>query len=273
MPPYVVPAVGSAIKVLGELAQCDGLGATHTELVQTTGISKSTMHNLLGTLELGGYVRRSSSTRRYHLGGALIPLGAAAAREVQMVGLAIERLPALAAQFALSLYVAQVISNGEAQIIGRAYPPQPMHVGMRTGTRFGYFDGAIGKCLLATIPPAEAAEIVRSHPIPVHTALTVTDPDALEREVEVVRERGWAASIGEYNNNGAIAAPMIGPDGAEGVLVAVGFTNDFSADDVPRLGTALHKEASAIAAQVGVPTDTTRQMAGANSHEPQKGAG
>jgi DNA-binding IclR family transcriptional regulator len=249
---YLVPAVGSAIRILSELAEADGDGVSQADLVRQTGISKSSMHNLLATLEHSGYIRRDSRSRRYHLGGALIPLGAAAARELRTLTLAVERLPALAVEHELSMYAAQVAPEGDAQIIERAYPPQPVHVGMRIGTRFGYFDGAIGKCLLAALSPQQAARVVRKHRIPAHTNRTLTDPHSLLEEVAVVRSQGWGASIEEYNTNIAVAAPLRGAEGqTEGVLVAVGFPSDLPPADVPRVGAALRDEAEAISAHAG----------------------
>jgi IclR family acetate operon transcriptional repressor len=249
---YLVPAVGSAIRILSELAEADGDGVSQADLVRQTGISKSTMHNLLATLVHSGYVSRDSRSHRYHLGGALIPLGAAAAREVRTLTLAVERIAVLAMEHELSMYVAQVTPEGDAQIIERAYPPQPVHVGMRIGTRFGYFDGAIGKCLLATLPPQEAARTVRKHRIPAHTNRTLTDPHSLLEEVAVVRSQGWGASIEEYNTNIAVAAPLRGAEGhTDGVLVAVGFPSDLSPPEVPRVGAALRDEAEAISAHAG----------------------
>jgi IclR family acetate operon transcriptional repressor len=259
---YLVPAVGSAIRILSELAQADGDGALQADLVRETGISKSTMHNLLATLEREGYVRRDSRTRRYHLGGALIPLGAAAAREVRTLTLAMERLPALALRHELSMYVAQVTPEGDAQIIERAYPPQPLHVGMRIATRFGYFDGAIGKCLLAALPPSEAGAIVHRHRIPAHTNRTLTDPESLLEEVAVVRARGWAGSIEEYNANIAVATPLRGAEGqTEGVLVAVGFPTDLPPPEVPHVGEELRAEAEAISSRAGAAPTVPKSLA------------
>ena len=264
---YMVPAVSSAIRILAELAQADGDGVSQADLVRETGISKSTMHNLLATLESEGYARRNARTRRFHLGGALIPLGAAAAREVRTLTLAIERLPTLAQQLELSMYLAQVTPDGDAQIIERAYPPQPMHVGTRIGTRFGYFDGAIGKCLLAALDPAKAEKIVRRARIPARTERTMTDPRRVLSEVAAVRTNGWAASFAEYNDNTAVAATLNGADGpAEGVLVAVGFPSDLPEERVPNIGHALRDEADEIALHAG-------GIAPSQHAEPEAGSG
>jgi DNA-binding IclR family transcriptional regulator len=249
---YRVPAVSAAIRLLAQLAEGDGRGFSQAELARETGISKSTIHNLLGTLEEAGYVRRSSATLRYQLGGALIPLGTAAARQVRTITLAMDRLPELASEHRVSAAIAQVTPAGDTQVVDRAYPPESVHVGVRIGSRYGYLDGAIGKCLLAALQPAAAERILRAGPIPAHTDRTVTRPEELLAEVELVRARGWGASIGEYNENIAVAATILGLDGsAEAVLLALGFPSDIPEPAVPVIGQALAREAAAISAHAG----------------------
>lgn len=252
MTPYRVPAVESASRVLALLIDTDDNGASMSELCAGTGISKSTMHNLLGTLQASGYVRRTAATRRYHLGGALIALGAAASRQVHSLTLAVDRLAHVAAAEGVSAAVGMVMPGGEAQITHRAYPPDSVHVGIRVGSRYGLFDGAIGKCLLAAMDPLQARRVVESEPIPAHTDRTVTEPESLWAEIEAVRARGWAASIGEYNGNIAVAATIHDADGAaEALLLALDFSSDASRERVPALGEALRREARLITEHAG----------------------
>lgn len=89
---YQVPAVVGAIKVLEILSGPAEQGATQTALVEATGLSKSTMHNLLSTLEAHKFVRREESTKTYRLGSALIPLGTAATRQVKLIRSTVDRL-------------------------------------------------------------------------------------------------------------------------------------------------------------------------------------
>ncbi|ADB52760.1 helix-turn-helix domain-containing protein [Conexibacter woesei] len=76
---YTVPAVVSASQVLGHLAEEAPAGATQAELARAIGLSKSTAHNMLRTLEQVGWLERDAA-RVYHLGARLIGLGAAANR-------------------------------------------------------------------------------------------------------------------------------------------------------------------------------------------------
>jgi DNA-binding IclR family transcriptional regulator len=236
----LVPAVNSACRILDALLEADPPGRTLTQLARSVGLSKSTVHGLLATLRANGLVRRDEGSRTYHLGGALIVLGGVAAAQIRSATLLADRLPQLARDHGLTFGVAQVIGEADAQLINSAYPSSDVHVGLALGSRYGFFDGALGKCLLAALDPPEAEHIVRTSAIPPHTEKTITDPDALLAEIDVVRARGWASSEGELKENHAVAAMLRGPSGSpELALFAVGFPSQLSSERIPSIGAVL----------------------------------
>ncbi len=252
-----VPAVRSAFAVL-ETLQRRGGGMTQVELVREVGISKSTMHNLLGALVEEGALRRDGRSREFRLGPALIALGATAARQTRTVSLAIDALAPLAAEHGLSFAVAQPIRDDRLQIVDRFYPPEDMHVGITVGSQFGIFDGALGKCLLAAQPPEQAERLIRGTELPAFTEQTITDPDRLSADVDVVRERGWATSRGELNQNNAAAATVSGHDGEpEAVLLALGFPSQLPEEQLPAVGRRLRDLARSIGGAESEPDPAT----------------
>lgn len=250
---YLVPAVVAAGRLLTALAQADGDSPTQAELARDLGLSKSTAHNLLATLEQLGLVQRDPASRRYRLGAALVPLGQAAARHSRIAALTAERMPALAGELGLSFALFQITDEGHAQAIDRAYPPDDVHVGITLGSVHGPFDGAVGKCLLAALEPAEAERLVRSAGgLPRHTDRTITAPARLLADVARIRACGWAASVGELNENNAVAVPIAGPSGRpELFLLALGFPGRLSAGGIAGLGERLRDEAGALTASAG----------------------
>ena len=249
---YQVPAVVGAINVLNELSGTGETGATQSELVQATGLSKSTMHNLLSTLESHGFVRREASTRQYRLGPALIPLGNEATRQVKLVRSTLDRVAPLAAQEGLSFAVAQPIDGSQLRIISRFYPPGDVHVGITVGSAYGPMDGALGKVLLAAMEDAEATRLIKARKLPAHTRATITSPESLIGEIEEVRTRGWSVSHGELNENNAVAAGIWGSEGSlELVLLALGFANQFDGERLTEIGSLLRQTADAVMADAG----------------------
>lgn len=250
---YQVPAVVGAIKVLEELSGSGEAGATQADLAAATGMSKSTLHNLLYTLEANEYVRRDNDTRRYRLGPALIPLGNAATRQVKLVRSTIDRIAPMAEAHHLSFAVAQRTGEDEVQIIDRFYPARDVHVGITVGSTYGPLDGALGKVLLAAMDPERAAGLVKGRRLPAHTDATITSPAELLAEIDEVRERGWAASRGELNENNAVAVGIRTQSGELGLMLLVlGFANQLNDGRVEQIGELLRSTADTIMAEAGV---------------------
>jgi IclR family acetate operon transcriptional repressor len=249
---YRVPAVVAAARVLRELETTGHEGATLSELSRRTGRSKSTMHNLLATLEDERLVHRADGSRRFRLGTALIPLGLAAQRQTSAVAVAAERLGPMASDTGLSFAVAQHTSDDRAQVVQAVTPPSGVHVGISVGDRFGPFDGALGKCLLAAAPAESARAQIAGALVPRHTFRTLTDPEALLAEVGETRRTGWALSRGELNDNNAVAATVHGPDGRPVAhVVALGFPTQLTEEAMPRIGRELAALARAVTDETG----------------------
>lgn len=248
---YRVPALLSAFRILRELLD-RGEGATQADLARSVKLSKSTTHNLLSTLESEGVVRRDPRTRAYRLGPTLISLGAGAAGQMPAATLAADALAPLAAEHGMSYGIAHHTPEGEAQVIERFYPPRDVHVGVTIGARFGPFQGALGKCLLAALDPAECERLVRSRELPAHTERSITDPDRMLAEVERVRRQGWAVSAQELNEVNAVAAPVHDPAGAPLLyLLALGLVDQLPDSRLGEVGRTLHELAARITAESG----------------------
>jgi DNA-binding IclR family transcriptional regulator len=252
---YQVPAVVGAIRVMHELAGSGEAGATQAELVKATGLSKSTMHNLLATLENHDFVRREADSRSYRLGPALIPLGTEASRQVRLVRTTIDRVAPLAGEYHLSFAVAQMVNSEECRIIERFYPIDDVHVGITVGSGYGPMDGALGKILLAFMDPSRANRMIKSRRLPAHTDATITSPESLIEDVEQARVRGWAVSAGELNQNHAVAAGVRAQNGNLGLLLlALGFPADLDDARMTEIGQLLADMAASIMAEAGIAT-------------------
>jgi IclR family acetate operon transcriptional repressor len=260
---YRVPALVSAAAILDAISRADGEGLTHGELVRDLGLSKSSAHNLLATLVDLGWLRRDPRRRAYRLGGALVRLGAVAAARVDALGLAMERTDALANEHSLTVGVTQMVAPDTVELVKVSYPDD-FHVGVVLGARYGYFDGAVGKVLLAQHDPETARRIVRERGerLPAHTERTLTDPDCLLAEVDAVRQKGYATSIGEYRHNNAVAVPVRDAGGElAALLLTIGFPDQLTPEAIPSIGHVLMDVADAVTAECGgrAPAERTQR--------------
>jgi IclR family acetate operon transcriptional repressor len=55
----------------------------------------------------------------------------------------------------------------------------------------------VGKAVLAQLPDADVREILRRVGMPAQTERSITDPDILLADLQLVRARGWAEDDGE----------------------------------------------------------------------------
>jgi DNA-binding IclR family transcriptional regulator len=84
----------------------------------------------------------------------------------------------------------------------------------RVGMQLEAYCSGIGKVLLAWLPAGEREAYLATGPFPPLTARTITEPDALRRELAQVREQGYAMDDGEIAEGlQCIAVPVRSSDG------------------------------------------------------------
>lgn len=150
-----------AIGLIRILAAGGAEGCRLVDLQQTSGLTKPTVHRILGTLKQQGMVEQVEDSRRYRLGQEMAVLGWSANRTVyDLKELAAEDLAAVAAKTGDTGFLA-IRSGTEAVCIDRqagAYPVKAFTV--EVGTRRPLGVGATGVALLAALPPDEAESVL-----------------------------------------------------------------------------------------------------------------
>ena len=187
--------VQSVDRVFG-LLEClaDGGGSlTLSELAARSGLPMPTIHRLIRSLVSQGYVRQEAS-KRYALGPAMIRLGESASR---MLGSwATPYLTGLVDTFGETTNMAML--EGDACVYV-AQVPSPW--AMRMFTEVGRFVlphcTGVGKAMLSTLPDVQVRALLSRTGMPPRTERTITTPDAMIRELELIRRVGYAVDDGE----------------------------------------------------------------------------
>ena len=241
-----VAAVERALAVLDTLA--DGGGELGTnEIARRAGINASTVSRLLATLAASGFVEHLSETGRYRLGIRLLQLSNAVVARLDI------RVVARPHLFTL------VEETGETATLSAPSDPDAVTVDFvqsRASVQSVALLGrpsvahatATGKVLLAFDPRELPAEPLRRF-----TARTITSRRTLEREVDEVRERGFARALGEREEDlNAIAAPVFGSRGELAAILGVqGPASRFDTATMEAAVTTLLERAVAVSAALG----------------------
>ncbi|NKE60489.1 IclR family transcriptional regulator [Lentzea sp. PSKA42] len=233
--------LGKVMSVLNAFgADDDELG--FAELGRRTGLSKSTLHRLMGDLVDARLLDRGP--RGYRLGGHLFQLGIRASVERRLVEVAIPYLEDLYERTHETVHLG--LREGHevvyaAKIGGHRQATSPS----RLGGRMPLHATAIGKALLAHAPPQVRAEVL-SAPLDRRTPRTVITPGSLRRQLAAVRQTGVAYEFEESRVGLAcVASPVLGHDGA--VVAAVSVAGPTTRFDPRSHAASVHAAATGIA--------------------------
>jgi DNA-binding IclR family transcriptional regulator len=185
---------------------------TLDDLADEIGVHKSTVLRLLRTLEQHHFVRREGA-RYYRLGSAMFDLANQALDSFDVRRSAHPALAALNARTGHTVHLASY-EDGEVVYIDKFEGRHSVRMYSRIGKRAPLHCTAVGKVLVAAMPPVRREEIARSIDYPVRTPNTITTPSEYLAELERVAERGYAVDNAEHEDFiHCIAAPVRGSRG------------------------------------------------------------
>ncbi|MGW9070768.1 IclR family transcriptional regulator [Streptomyces yangpuensis] len=202
-------SVERALGILPLLAQGPaGLGAVADEL----GVHKSTALRLLRTLNEHGFVYRCPDGR-YRLGARLFALAAEAIENLDVREVARPHLAELNQATGHTVHLA-LHQDDEVVYVDKVDSRYPVRMYSRIGRPVPLTVAAVAKLLLADLPEAERRALAHRIDYPRYTARSTPDAEAFLRELDLVREQGWATDLGGHEESiNCLGAPVRGPDG------------------------------------------------------------
>jgi len=162
---------------------------TVSELAAELGSSKSTVHNHLRTLRNLGYVINDEG--RYRVGLQFLNLGDRARKRYKLYQPGKQELDDLVDAVGERAQL-MVEENGEGVYIYQARADSAVPSDSHIGTFPPMHATAVGKAYLAFLPESERTAILESMSFEPVTQNTITNREQLVRDLETVRERGFA---------------------------------------------------------------------------------
>ena len=209
-----IGAAERAIAVLDTLAEAGELGTN--EIARRTGMTPSTVSRQLGTLAAAGLVERVEANGRYRLGLRIVHLANALLARLDVREVA---RPHLAALVEATGETATLSVPGDGDAITVDFVPGSHYVQpvSKLGRPSVGHATSAGKVMLAF-----SGRELPDGPLRAYTPRTITDLQALAREIAQVRERGWARAVGEREPDlTALAAPIRSSRGELEAIVAL----------------------------------------------------
>lgn len=190
-----------------------------TEISARMELHKSTVHSLLRTLQLHGYIAQDEETGKYRLGLKLLEKGQLLLKGMDIRDVARKHLVSLSARTGQTAHLV-ILDGKEGVYIDKVEGEKAAIRYSRIGRRVPLHSSAVGKALLAFRRAEELEAILKGYTFVVQTPATIRDKAALLAELERVRRQGYAVDDQENepgvrcgavpirNHAGAVAAAI-----------------------------------------------------------------
>jgi IclR family pca regulon transcriptional regulator len=162
---------------------------TTSDVARITGLDRAAARRFLHTLVELGYMR--SDGRLFTLRPKVLELGYAYLSSLDLTGLAIPHMKALAARVHESAYLS-ILDSAETVCVAHVPVRRIWAATITVGTRLPAHAAGSGRVLLADLPDDQLDAYLAGLELRSITPHTIVDKRFLREELVSVRERGWA---------------------------------------------------------------------------------
>jgi IclR family acetate operon transcriptional repressor len=202
-----IQSIERAVAIL-EVVASDPGGITLAEISAQLGLHNSTVFHLIKTLATLGIVEQFPGTKQYRVGSRLFMLAAGALNENAMLTQATPILEALSRETGEAAHLA-VRSRHEVVVIARTAATGLLQLSVHTGATRPAHCTAIGKVLMAEVPPDMLDDLLEHIDFKAFTKNTITDRRRYKKELAAIRESGVAYDDCEFDADvKCIAVPV-----------------------------------------------------------------
>ena len=246
-----VQSVDRALSIIEVLAE-DDEGYRLTDLAVRTGLSPSTVHRLLTTLEKRRFVQFDRTCSKWHIGAQSFAVGATFTRRRNFVAQAMPYLRKLRDQTRETANLA-VVDDQSIMVLTRIESREIMRSLTKVGGRVAMVASGVGKAVLATYSDEDVNAIIRRQGLPRLTEKSIVRPSALFSALETVRRQGYAVDDEEARMGLRCVAAVVFNDCSEplAAISVSGMTSRITDERLPALGQAVREVAAELTAAIG----------------------
>jgi IclR family KDG regulon transcriptional repressor len=247
---YNVRAVERALQILGCFDE-EHPERGITEIAQVVDLHKATAHRIVTTLVNYGYLERAADGQKYRLGLELTNLGFKVIHRMDLRREALPYMTQLVQQWDETCDLS-IFDRGEVFYIEVMRGNRALTIAAAVGQRLPAYCTASGKLFMAYLPPEEL-DIILNKKLVSYTDNTITSPDELRKQLEMIRNQGYAVDNEEMEVGvRAVSAPIYNRQGA--VIAAVSIpspTSRMTLDRIPKTVSTLTEATRAISRRMG----------------------
>ena len=192
---YIIQSVSHALDVLEEFqGDVDELGVT--ELSKKLKLHKNNVFRILATLQSRHYIEQNKANENYRLGLKCLHLGQTFIHQRGMLKQAKPILQELAAKTGETSYMS-ILRGNDVVYIDVVEPMTTVRVVSRIGLHLPVHATAAGKALIA-FETEEDIRLRLGEELKDYTGNTLQDIEELIRDLDSVRDQGYATDLEEF---------------------------------------------------------------------------
>lgn len=245
-----VQSVDRALQIIETLAGDDD-GYRLSDLAVRTGLSTSTAHRLLTTLEKRRFVQFDRTCSKWHVGARSFAVGATFTRRHNFVAQAIPYLRKLRDLTRETANLA-VVDDESIIVLTRVESREIMRSLTKVGGRVALIASGVGKAVLAAYSDADINAIIRRRGMPRLTEKSIIRPGELFKELETVRRQGYAVDDEEARLGLRCVAAVVFNDCSEpfAAVSVSGMADRLTDERLPEIGAIVHQIAAELSAEL-----------------------
>lgn len=202
-------SVDRIFAVLERLSSQADRGASLAELSRELDAPKSSLISLLAGMVASGHLTKDEAGS-YRLGARMFSLAMRVVGSLNLASIARPILEALTEQTGETTLLGALAPSGDlAMYIDKVESQSALRYTVSLGEQRDLYSSAIGKLLLAYLPPDRQNAYLRTHELRAFTDATITSHADLRGQLEEIRRLGYAVTTGErIVGADALAAPV-----------------------------------------------------------------
>jgi IclR family acetate operon transcriptional repressor len=255
-----VQSVDRALMIIETLAE-DDEGYRLTDLAVRTGLSPSTVHRLLATLEKRRFVQFDRGESTWHIGAQSFAIGSTFVRRRNFVTQALPYLRKLRDQTRETANLA-VVDDGAMVVLTRVESREIMRSVTKVGGRVPMVASGLGKALLATYSEQDVFAIIQRDGMPRLTSKSIVRAGELCKSLHDIRRQGYSVDDEEALIGLRCVSAVVYDDCSE-PLAAISVSGKASRvpnDRLPILGKLVQEVAAELTTALGGTTPDAKSF-------------
>ena len=211
-PDQLVQSVDRALNIIEKLVQINkGVGVT--ELSNSLGLHKSTVHRLLATLNYRGYVSKDKQNNNYKVGLKLFEIGSIVINNLDLRKEVKPYLEEMMEKTNETVHLG-ILDQNEVVYIDKVESPETIRMYSKVGKRAPTHCTSLGKVLLAYSEEDIIKETIYNNELNKYTENTLVDPDELRKHLDIIKKCGYAKDNEEHEEGiRCISGPIFNYNG------------------------------------------------------------